>query len=334
MKHTLLYFFSATAISHAVVSIDYATVGHAGNPADPFTGGIYGAVAYNYKIGKHEVTNGQYTEFLNTVDPTGTNPNEIYDPSMGSDARGGISFNATATNGEKYAIRTNMGDKPVNYVRWHDAARFTNWLNNGQGNATTESGAYTLIGNTGFSSRNSGPNVTVWLPSENEWYKAAYYDPTVGAGGGDNYWAYGTKSDTLPTVATANGTGQISNSGLNVANYNSGADWNGVDGNLTNVGSATARSYFGTYDQTGNISEYTDVVLNRFHPIFGFYQERVIKDAESIADPSVIGASTRRTTYLNDYGWWLGFRVAGVPEPSTLVLTLLSSVGLICRRKR
>jgi formylglycine-generating enzyme len=153
----------------AVVNIDYVTVGHAGNSADPATGSLYGAVAYAYKIGQYEVTNAQYTEFLNAVDPTGANANGIYNTSMGSNARGGITYTAGAANGSKYTIRTSMGDKPVNYVSWYDAARFTNWLHNGQGSGSTETGAYTLNGNTGLITKNVG--ATVWLPSEDEWYK-------------------------------------------------------------------------------------------------------------------------------------------------------------------
>jgi formylglycine-generating enzyme required for sulfatase activity len=157
----------------AVVNIDWVDVGHAGNAADPSTGSLYGAVAYAYKIGQYEVTNAQYTAFLNAVDPSGANANGIYNTSMGSNARGGISFNVAAANGSKYTIKSNMGDKPVNYVSWYDAARFTNWLHNGQGAGSTETGAYTLTGNTGIITKNVG--ATVWLPSEDEWYKAAYY---------------------------------------------------------------------------------------------------------------------------------------------------------------
>ena len=57
---------------------------------------------------------------------------------MGSGARGGITYTAAAASGAKYTIRTSMGDKPVNYVSWYDAARFTNWLGNGQGSGSTE----------------------------------------------------------------------------------------------------------------------------------------------------------------------------------------------------
>jgi formylglycine-generating enzyme required for sulfatase activity len=199
----------ATAIAlstpvFAVLTMDYVSVGHAGNAADS-TG--YGAVAYAYQIGKYEVTNAQYGEFLNAVDPGGANANDVYSTSMGSNDRGGITYTAGAASGAKYTIRTNMGDKPVNFVSWYDAARFTNWLGNGQGAGSTETGAYTLSGNTGLITKNVG--ATVYLPSEDEWYKAAYYDPTAGAGGGDNYWAYATQSNTAPTVGTANATGVI-----------------------------------------------------------------------------------------------------------------------------
>jgi formylglycine-generating enzyme required for sulfatase activity len=244
----------------AVVNIDWVDVGHAGNAADPSTGSLYGAVAYAYKIGKYEVTNAQYTEFLNAVDPTGANANGIYNSSMGSNARGGISFNAGAASGSKYTIRTSMGDKPVNYVSWYDAARFTNWLHNGQGSGSTETGAYTLSGNTGIITKNVG--ATVWLPSEDEWYKAAYYQPSAAGGDTDSYWLYPTQSNTVPTVATANATGDVSNPGANVANYLSGADWNAQNGNVTTVGSAAAANYFGTADQGGNVWEWNDAVIS------------------------------------------------------------------------
>ena len=52
----------------------------------------FGSVANIYRISKYEVTNDQYTEFLNAVDPMGTNPNSVYFFRMGSDPRGGIAF--------------------------------------------------------------------------------------------------------------------------------------------------------------------------------------------------------------------------------------------------
>jgi formylglycine-generating enzyme required for sulfatase activity len=309
----------------AVVNIEWVDVGHAGNAADTATGSLYGAVAYAYKIGKYEVTNAQYTEFLNAVDPTGANANGIYNSSMGSDARGGITYTAGAANGSKYTIRTSMGDKPVNYVSWYDAARFTNWLHNGQGSGSTETGAYTLNGNTGIITKNVG--ASVWLPSEDEWYKAAYYDPTPGAGGGDNYWTYATQSNTAPTVASANATGDVSNPGANVANYNFGADWNSQNGNLTTVGSAAANNYFGTADMNGNVWEWTDAVE--------FESLRALRGGSGRAGSFDLASSGRNLFFAPEFDSSLvGFRVASVPEPSSLVLTVLFSAGLVCRRKR
>jgi formylglycine-generating enzyme required for sulfatase activity len=157
-------------------------------------------VAYAYKIGKYEVTNAQYTAFLNAVDPSGANASGIYNSSMGSNARSGISFNVAAANGSKYTIKSNMGDKPVNYVSWYDAARFTNWLHNGQGAGSTETGACTLSGNTGIITKNVG--ATVWLPSEDEWYKAAYYQPSGAGGDADSSQR---RSQTAATAVTAAG---------------------------------------------------------------------------------------------------------------------------------
>ena len=77
------------------------------------------------------------------------------------------------------------GNKPITFVSWFDAARFCNWLHNGQPSgaqnaATTEDGAYTLNGATSGVAISKNATAKVWIPSENEWYKAAYYDPTKG----------------------------------------------------------------------------------------------------------------------------------------------------------
>jgi formylglycine-generating enzyme required for sulfatase activity len=309
----------------AAVTIDWVDVGYAGNAADPATGSLYGAVAYDYKIGKYEVTNAQYTAFLNAVDPSGANANGIYEAAMGSDARGGITFSSGSANGTKYTIRSSMGDKPVNYVGWYDAARFANWLQNGQGTGSTETGAYTLNGNTGLITKNVG--ATVWLPSEDEWYKAAYYDPTSGAGGGDNYWTFATQSDTTPTVATANATGDISNPGANVVNYSSEADWNSLDGNVTTVGSAAANNFFGTSDMNGNVWEFNDAVID--DELRGMRGGSYWYDNYTFTLP----ASIRGGNFPAGESSFLGFRLASVPEPSALLLIAISASAFLTRRR-
>ena len=152
------------------VAIEWVTVGDAGNAAD--TEGIddganaYGAVAYEYRIGKYEVTNSQYCQFLNAV--AASDPNGLYNPDMGSSTHGGITRSGSP-GAYTYAVKAGRGANPVNYVSWYDCLRFANWLHNdqptgAQSPTTTEDGAYDM---------SLGANVVrklgslVGLPSEN-----------------------------------------------------------------------------------------------------------------------------------------------------------------------
>jgi hypothetical protein len=219
-----------------------------------------------------------------------------------------------------------MGDKPVNFVGWYDAIRFANWLHNGQGSGDTETGAYTLgtldaVGeplNGAGITRNAG--ATWFLTSEDEWYKAAYYDPTLSGGSGD-YWDYATQSNSAPTVATANSVGDISNPGVNVANYNQGADWNSVDGNLTTVGSAgpLSESYYGTSDQSGNVWEWNEAIISG--------SSRGLRGGGLSNIFGGLLASVREDEFPTAELANMGFRVATVPEPATL---MLAGLGLAC----
>ena len=246
--------------------IETVPVRHAGNAADA-TG--YGSVGYDYHIGTTEVTNGQYADFLNAVDPEGTNPHDVYNPNMSSDitvSRGGINFLPAAAAGAKYQPKPNYGNKPVSYVSFYDAARFTNWLMTGD----TERGFYNFSGNVTITSE--GPHGPAFggnyvaLPTEDEWYKAAYHKNDGVSG---NYYLYPTSSNVAPTVALSNAVGDIANPGVNVANYDFGAIWNDAEGlgNVVTVGSAGpySASPYGTLDQGGNQLEWNDslVVLNR-----------------------------------------------------------------------
>ena len=203
---------------------------------------------------KYEFTNQQYTDFLNSVAKTDTY--SLYNTFMGSDARGGIT-RAGASGSYTYAIKTNMGDKPVIYVSWFDAARVSNWLMNGAtATSSTETGAYTLNGATSGDAVAVNSGASYFLPTNDQWYKAAFYK-----GGGTNagYWDYATQSDTAPTAVTANETG-IGSAGStgNFANYSNGADWNGQDGNVTTVGTNGIASFYGAFDMSGNVNEWND----------------------------------------------------------------------------
>jgi formylglycine-generating enzyme required for sulfatase activity len=252
------------------VTIDWVGVQDPGNVGETQTYSgtamTFGAVGSSFRIMKYEWTNAQYAEFLNAVDPQGINPNAIYNAGMGTDARGGIAFNAGNSAGTKYSTRTNMGDKPVNLVSWFDAARVSNWLHNGaqiygvsdaSATAPQNIGAYTLGTGTNGTAPAKNAGAKFYVPTENEWYKAAYYK---GAGTNAGYWNYATGSDTIPTAvgATLVGSGSAGPAG-NFANYNQVADWNGQDGNVTTVGTNGGPGAYGTFDQTGNIAEWNDL---------------------------------------------------------------------------
>jgi len=104
------------------------------------------------------------------------------------------------------AGRENM---PVNFVSFYDSLRFVNWLHNGQGDGDTETGAYTLLGGTptpsnGITAGTRNAGATIFLTSEDEWYKAAYHD-TTGLAATD-YFDYPAGSNTQTTCSTPTAT--------------------------------------------------------------------------------------------------------------------------------
>lgn len=166
----------------------------------------FGGVNYEYKIAQYPVTNAEYVEFLNAI--AKTDDNNLYKPSM---------QNAIIRHGTKnnfmYSIQKDMENKPVVYVNWFDCARYCNWLHNRKPNSnnqngiTTENGAYDLNSKSSlcsirsYSKRNAvkkNAGASYWIPTENEWYKAAYYTPNKN-NTGPGYWKYATQSDITPT---------------------------------------------------------------------------------------------------------------------------------------
>jgi len=142
-------------------------------------------VPYVYSIGKYEVTAAQYCGFLNHK--AKSDPYGLYNVRMWDDPQGCKIHRAGADGNYSYSVCNDWADRPVNLVSYWDALRFINWLNNGQGDGDTETGAYTLNGYNGSDGRTieRNPGAKWCLPSENEWYKAAYYKargPTRGTG--------------------------------------------------------------------------------------------------------------------------------------------------------
>ena len=166
----------------------------------------YGSVDYLYYIGKYEITNDQYINYLNNTAKTDTYL--AYDPNMSSDPRGGIIRSGSAGS-YVYSAKPNMGNKPAIYINWFRAARYCNWLHNNkpsygrQDIYTTEDGAYHLCGaNQGIVPRQN--NALYWIPTEDEWIKAGYYK---GNGINNGYYNYATQNDSVPACVNSNSDG-------------------------------------------------------------------------------------------------------------------------------
>jgi formylglycine-generating enzyme required for sulfatase activity len=190
---------------------------------------------------------------------------------------------------------------PVICVSFWDAARFVNWLST----RNTETGVYNLGGIVNPTDSSSiTRDQAAWeaggwaIASENEWYKAAYYDPNKDGNGVGGYWTYPTQSDSIST---------------DDANY---SNYSGNASDLKNVGSyKDAPSYFGTYDQGGNVWEWTDSTEgnNRVPRGGSFYYD--VASYLSAASGRSVDDPTREAMAI-------GFRVVSlsltvVPEPGT-----------------
>ncbi|MFM7521986.1 MAG: formylglycine-generating enzyme family protein, partial [Planctomycetota bacterium] len=214
---------------------------------------------------------------------------------------------------------SNMGDKPVKFVSWFDAARVSNWLvNGGTSSSSTETGAYTLVGGqTSGEAPAVNSGATFYIPTENEWYKAAYYK-----GGSTNagYWDYATQSDTAPTAVTSGSTGigSAGNTG-NFANYNQGAVWNGLNGNVTTVGTNGGPSAYGAFDMSGNLYEWNDL-----DGLAG--SSRVERGGYWFDNAFALSSSFRLSLFLSSEFNGLGFRLAS-PVSGPAVVPEIDAAG-------
>lgn len=290
-----------TSVAMGSITITTVPVGNPGNAPDS-TG--YGAVAYAYNIGATEVTNAQYAAFLNSVASTDTY--NLYNPSMAG-FQGGIARSGSPGS-YTYSAVSGRASNPVNHVSFWDAARFSNWLHNGQpigpqNSNTTEDGAYTLT--PGGISANTVTRNAGWqwaVTSENEWYKAAYHQPAGLGGDIDDYWLYPTSTNSI-TTAQANYNSPVSNS-TPVASY--------------------AANFYGAFDMGGNVAEWNEASTPASRTLRG--GSFVSFNSNDLRATSRLGAGPAGEN-LN-----VGFRVVQVPGPSVYALLMIG--GMLAARRR
>jgi sulfatase modifying factor 1 len=286
-------------------------VGHPGNPPDTrFATPGFGNVDCHYHVAMFEITAEQYADFLNSVATTDTYG--LYHPSMAHPGDGAFGCNIQRSGSPgsyTYSVADDWADRPVNYVDWGDAARYCNWLHNGlpqgaQDLATTEDGAYFLNGattNAELLAVTRAPNAIWFLPTEHEWYKAAYHTndgPTA------HYF-------TFPTQAP---DGDVPSNDLldpdpgNSANFYQDGFAVGGPYYRTPVGAfANSGGAYGTFDQGGNVAEWTESVTSDG-------SQRIIRGGSFHDTANALRYDQREpespTTATSRYG----FRVAGVRE--------------------
>jgi sulfatase modifying factor 1 len=278
---------SAATITHGGVTItmDFVSVGNPWNDGELSGAGaggygpdaIVGAVDYSYNIGKYEVTENQW----DTV--SGIAGDLLDDPGRWS------------------------GDQPVASISWYEAAMFCNWLTSGD----VTDGAYTVntsgvVTEIDRDSAISAHGTVYVIPTENEWYKAAYYD-----GGTSTYYNYPTGSDSVPDGIDSSTDIEFD------AVFRDGYD----QGHPNDVDIAGVLSPYGTMGQGGNVWEWNETVIAG--------SSRGFRGGLWVYTSFDLHASGRYYDYPSDEDGYLGFRVASVPEPGSITLLVCGAVGLL-----
>jgi len=289
-------------------SIDFVQVGSPGNAGNNTS--YYsdvGRVNYVYNIGKYEVSREMLIKANNL---------------------GGLGIPLVSMSG--FGGNTPYIPATGNY--WTEAAKFVNWLNTSTGNAVAykfvgSSFGLWNLGNTGFNSQNPYRNTQAkyFLPNLDEWYKAAYYDPTKSGSGG--YWKFATASDVAPSPVSG-GTAQ------DTAVYEQPYFSNPAD--ITDAGGL---SYFGTMAQSGNAWEWIETA---YDGVNDFALEEKFRMGGSWGSDG-LGSDFLSDESFNYYpaevpdeyrNVAIGFRIASVPEPSAVSLLAVGLGGLAMMRRR
>ncbi len=322
----------------ATVNIATVPVGNAGNTGEQSRLAMYGdetyygGVDYEYNIGKYEVTAGQYAEFLNAVAATDTYG--LYNTFMNGGHPEGCQITRNGSSGSytydfsnrPSGTEADWVNRPVNYVSWGDAARFANWLHNGQPTGaqdltTTEDGAYYLNGATGNGALQVITRQSDWkwaIPSDDEWYKAAYHKNDGVTG---NYFLYPTSTDSFPSQDLIDpDPGNNATFRFPSPSYTIGSPYY-----RTEVGAhENSESPYGTFDQAGNVAEWNEVIYTHYRGQRG--------GSYKSDDMPLLGLAPGGGVPEGE-GRFTGFRVVQVPEPTAMIVLSIGGLALLRRRR-
>lgn len=326
------------AFAHANIVVDTVLVGNTGNTGE-WSGASYGGtgpdrvcgqVDYYYYMGKFEVTCAQYTAFLNAVAATDTY--SLYNTTMATGASTySIGIDRSGSPGSyTYSVVADRADRPVAYVNWGAAVRFVNWLEKGQptgpqDTTTTEDGSYFINGATSNANLNAVVRKTTAhyvIPTEDEWYKAAYHKNDGDTG---NYFDYTTSSDIIPSYTWADpDPGNKATWSPNKSDYTIGPPYY-----RTTVGQWSASgSPYGTFDMGGNVLEWTEQYV-----ISGTTTRRQLRGGSYDSPATSMFSGYRSGLSPSGTTSAIGFRIAYLPEPATLVLLSCGALAMLRRRR-
>lgn len=295
--------------ARAQLTIETVTVGNPGNPGEAQFDGTFGRVDYVYQIGRYEVTAGQYASFLSAV--AADDPHGLYSPLMWTHEHGCKIERNGSPGGYTYSVAPDLADRPVNFVSFGDAIRFANWLHNGQPSgaqdlSTTEDGSYFLNGMTAdweLEALVREPDATWVVPSEDEWYKAAYH---ANDGATGNYFNYPMSVD----FGISNDLSDPDPGG-HVTYYTHPDDFTiGAPYYRTEIGAhENSASPYGTFDQGGNVMEWNEAI-----PLF---DGRGLRGGAYLFGSDLLGAWSRPIEYhSSDQFGDVGFRAGRIGAPA------------------
>ncbi len=335
----VFFFFQTIALFATPVemtTINPVKVADAGNQGDPNAYG-WGAIAYEFWVGKNDVTVEEYAVFLNAV--AQKDPLHLYDARMWSEQWPLIQRSGPDAQGNfHYQANKATSRYPIIFINYKNAQRYCNWLENGKPNGTetantTETGTYNLLSSK-TSIAPAKKKATFRLPTNEEYHKITYYKGgSLNAG----FYKYPTQTDTLPQSHSIDPNG--------IHNLNIGLSSQGTDGRnfLQNIGNTIhlptfpnesydgsnphSVGFYGTHDDGGNIAQWTSTTdsSGSFLLVRGADWDYWDHNT-NIWNPFYYASSTAfRVQAPNEADEHVGFRVIAIaPEKETQITSTLS----------